>query len=46
MDDKWEDLVKEKKINKKYEQVLPLREWEAFCIDGDSKATFLYKGVH
>ena len=46
MDDTWENLIQEKKTNAKYESVIPLRQWEAFCVDGETMTTFLYEGDH
>lgn len=46
MDESWEPLVEEKKTDVKFKDVLPLREWQVFCVDGDTKSTFLYEGDH
>jgi len=48
MDESWENLVNEKKASEsdKFDNVLPLRQWEALCVDGDMKKTFICEGDH
>ena len=44
MNDNWETLVKEKKSNDRFRNVLPLRDTQVLGIDGQTDSTFLFEG--